>query len=421
MEAPKEPPAFSLARLLSVLFSLGGVALFSLELSSYVKNSHPHDLTALPQHPQHPYAAGGAGQAPASTSSSSAASSAAYVCRPNEVFAQAHEFLRLPRETATGCPPREVLWPTLVTKGLSCRALTIVNVGANKGYLLASLLDLLRPALGITPASLHAHLVTPAVAARQNLHDGCGFCNDCLEGHLPTAASGARTCFSDAGELLPPEAFPLTLHAFEATLSNAELLDYGVLAMARESRNATALSTTLHRQAVVGDPAVTVVQFGNCKAGVERCGVADAEKGFLGATKSDNDIGTVSVPAVTLDAWAETEGVTLIDLLAVDTEGMDPEVLKGASRLLESRRVRIVEFEYHSHRAWQATSLQAVVERLDGYGFDCFFENLSTLTRLTGCWHGSYEIRGWSNVICALRSEVAVVNFFHSLTVNVNK
>ena len=416
------PPSPTWYRTLTLVFSLGGVALFSLELSSYVKNSHPHDLTALPQHPQHAHAAGGAGQAPASTSSSSASSaSAAYVCRPNEVFAQAHEFLRVPRETATGCPPREVLWPTLVTKGLSCRALTIVNVGANKGYLLASLLDLLRPALGITPASLHAHLVTPAVAARQNLHDGCGFCNDCLEGHLPTAASGARTCFSDAGELLPPEAFPLTLHAFEATLSNAELLDYGVLAMARESRNATALSTTLHRQAVVGDPAVTVVQFGNCKAGVERCGVADAEKGFLGATKSDSDIGTVSVPAVTLDAWAETEGVTLIDLLAVDTEGMDPEVLKGASRLLESRRVRIVEFEYHSHRAWQATSLQAVVERLDGYGFDCFFENLSTLTRLTGCWHGSYEIRGWSNVICALRSEGAVVNFFHSLTVNVNK
>ncbi len=58
--------------------------------------------------------------------------------------------------------------------------------------------------------------------------------------------------------------------------------------------------------------------------------------------------------------------------------------------------------------------------RLDGFGMDCFFENMAGLTRLTNCWHGSFEIRGWSNVICALRTEEAVIGLFNSLTTAVD-
>jgi FkbM family methyltransferase len=406
--AESRAPLSALARFLSALLGLGGVCLFALEVS----------LSSLP------HAAPGRAALPAAAAAAAAAAqpaAAAYACRPHEIFAQASEFLRQPRETATGCPPRELMWPLLVGKGLSCRPLTIVNVGANKGYLIASLIDLIRPAMGITPASLHAHIKAPAVAERQNVHDGCGFCNDCLEGHLPAAQSAARACFSDAGAALPRDSFPLALHAFEPTTSNSELLDYGVFALLRAAPNSSGVTAALHRQAVVGDPAVTVVAFGNCKAGVERCGVADAGNGFVGATGTDTDIGNVNVPATTLDAWADLEGVRGIDLLAIDTEGMDPEVLRGAERLLSQRRVRILEFEYHVHRAWRATSLEAVVARLDALGMDCFFENLASLTRLTGCWHGSYEVRGWSNVVCALRSEEAVMGVLHALTVAVNK
>jgi hypothetical protein len=99
---------------------------------------------------------------------------------------------------------------------------------------------------------------------------------------------------------------------------------------------------------------------------------------------------------------------------------MDPEVLRGAETLLQARRVRILEFEYHMHRAWKATSLEAVVARLDAHGYDCFFENSASLTRLTGCWHGNFEIRGWSNVICTLRTEVAVMGVLNSLVVAVD-
>ena len=65
--------------------------------------------------------------------------------------------------------------------------------------------------------------------------------------------------------------------------------------------------------------------------------------------------------------------------------------------------------------------MEAVVAKLDSYGFDCFFENMASLTRLTGCWHSSFEVRGWSNVVCSLRSEHAVLALLNSLTVGVGK
>lgn len=33
-----------------------------------------------------------------------------------------------------------------------------------------------------------------------------------------------------------------------------------------------------------------------------------------------------------------------------------------------------------------------------------YFDGKPELTRLTGCWDPSYEFRGWSNVVCVLRS-----------------
>ena len=69
---------------------------------------------------------------------------------------------------------------------------------------------------------------------------------------------------------------------------------------------------------------------------MERCGVADEANGFLGATSTDTDIDNVNVPATTLDAWADLEGVRSIDLLAIDTEGMGPEVLPVRSAYCRS-------------------------------------------------------------------------------------
>jgi FkbM family methyltransferase len=51
------------------------------------------------------------------------------------------------------------------------------------------------------------------------------------------------------------------------------------------------------------------------------------------------------VDVITLDAYAARSGVERVDVLKTDTQGYDFEVLRGASGLIESGRVRLVHTE----------------------------------------------------------------------------
>jgi FkbM family methyltransferase len=54
---------------------------------------------------------------------------------------------------------------------------------------------------------------------------------------------------------------------------------------------------------------------------------------------------TETVQVVTLDEFATAHGIEHIDLLKTDTEGYDAEVLAGAHRMLESKRIDFVFVE----------------------------------------------------------------------------
>src|ERR1051325_952616 len=58
--------------------------------------------------------------------------------------------------------------------------------------------------------------------------------------------------------------------------------------------------------------------------------------------------GTADISVTTGDAWAESEGVTSIDLLKIDTEGYDLEVLKGFRGMLSRGAIEaiLVECEF---------------------------------------------------------------------------
>ena len=115
------------------------------------------------------------------------------------------------------------------------------------------------------------------------------------------------------------------------------------------------------------------------------------------------------MPATTLDAWAAAAGVVVIDVLAIDAEGLDPLVLDGAEALLAAGAVRMLFFEYHGLRAWRERSLRTVVERLDELaGMDCYLLQRGQALRLTGCWREEFETKAWSNVACAPRAERAI-------------
>lgn len=55
----------------------------------------------------------------------------------------------------------------------------------------------------------------------------------------------------------------------------------------------------------------------------------------------------------------------------------------------------------HNKQAWATTSLRAVAMDLASMGYVCYFDGQPTLTRITGCWDDSLELKAWSNVVCA--------------------
>ncbi len=116
------------------------------------------------------------------------------------------------------------------------------------------------------------------------------------------------------------------------------------------------------------------------------------------------------VAASTVDAMHEKFGVREIDVLAIDTEGLDPEVIDGAAGMLAAHRVKLLEFEYHGMRAWKTRSLESVVATLSGHGYDCFLAQHASLLQLTNCWDLSYEFKDWSNVLCVLRANSALLS-----------
>jgi hypothetical protein len=145
------------------------------------------------------------------------------------------------------------------------------------------------------------------------------------------------------------------------------------------------------------------------------------KQGKAGETLSDfpdRTFPVIEVPAVTIDTLAERAGITAaIDVLAIDTEGMDPEVLDGALATLTAGGIKVLEFEYHGIRAWRERSLEGVVLHLAGLGYDCFLAQKSTLVRLTGCWLAEYETKAWSNVICVLRAHEGLRAVAHAYAV----
>lgn len=330
-----------------------------------------------------------------------------YHCTPEEAAAQANGFD--PKEFGSNCPSRK-FWPVIYAAGLTCRDLVMIDVGANKGYLLAEWLDLIRPELGITPKSLYSKYINvPGFPVGENVK--CGACGDCRDGHQPSRAS--KWCKGKKHNIVPTSDFSLKLYGLEPEPSNLKVLEKGLLKMfnlANETSQEHGHGSTqllIQQVAAVEDEATHSVKFKLCPPGAEDCGIE-----VSGASE-----GSVDVPAMSLGSWAESEGLDIIDVLVTDTEGMDAPVLQGATKLLSAGRVRILQFEYHGVGEWQDIQLEYMVEILDGYGYDCFLLGMKDKAlRLTGCWAPAYEFKWWSNVMCIDRREEALLATLSSFT-----
>ncbi len=62
---------------------------------------------------------------------------------------------------------------------------------------------------------------------------------------------------------------------------------------------------------------------------------------------------------------------------------------------------RLLYFEYNDLGLWKTRPLKALITKLQEYGYYCYYDGSPNLTRITACWYDSYDIRSWSNVVCA--------------------
>jgi FkbM family methyltransferase len=82
------------------------------------------------------------------------------------------------------------------------------------------------------------------------------------------------------------------------------------------------------------------------------------------------DVETEEVQVVTLDGFAEAQGIRHLDLLKIDTEGFDAEVLAGANRLLSRQMVDFVFVEVNFAKGDAShTHFDAIAAPLGQHGF----------------------------------------------------
>lgn len=74
------------------------------------------------------------------------------------------------------------------------------------------------------------------------------------------------------------------------------------------------------------------------------------------------------VRVLTLDSCFADTGVT-VGFLKVDAEGLDAAALRGAARLLEAKRVSLLQFEYNSQWIRAGETLTGTSDRLERFGY----------------------------------------------------
>jgi FkbM family methyltransferase len=63
--------------------------------------------------------------------------------------------------------------------------------------------------------------------------------------------------------------------------------------------------------------------------------------------------GELEVPLDTVDDYCAARGIDAIDLMKLDIQGFEPDCLKGATRMLGRRAIRVVQVEIITHRKYQ--------------------------------------------------------------------
>ena len=257
---------------------------------------------------------------------------------------------------------------------------TIVDVGANKGYVIAGWLDVLQHKSQFSPHHLGMLLFNRTMSGASASDGGwtpshCGGCCECLDRppNMPRAN----------------KAHSVKVYGFEPSINNYRWL----------SSFFTDRATITIRNAAASD-APGRAYFPDQAFGIE-----------TGKVVSEPQAGYLPVDIVALDD--ELGHIPFLDILSTDAEGFDQQVAKGAEKFLKEGRVGVYQFEmYKSH------DYKEIFERLGRWGYACYFSTASRrdrchkppkkpmfkvpmIVRITDCWEDDYNgYVGWVNGLC---------------------
>ena len=286
--------------------------------------------------------------------------------------------------------------------------MTLLNVGANKGYGIQRFLQRYRT-LKACCDSVHSwflEVCNMAVASPSGAWRTCGACLDCAQ-EPPRRVQQVSHA---------------TAHAFELLNANAMLLGRLFSRFGVDGR-VHHVAMGAHTNMSAFEPAAEL----SIPTGDERWSAGNSKS-------------TVPVATMTLDTFARSQqlkctwrlpnvnegagaGAARLHGLHVliDTEGWDALVLEGAEELLRRRHIDLLEFEYNGMGAWQQDSpiygqrrrLHGVLRSLGRHGYECFFQGtgqaisshnkrvMAQLAPVSGQhWRPQYEHQGWSNLVC---------------------
>mmetsp|Transcript_10977 Transcript_10977/g.23935 ORF Transcript_10977/g.23935 Transcript_10977/m.23935 type:complete len:369 (-) Transcript_10977:189-1295(-) len=281
----------------------------------------------------------------------------------------------------------DVKWAEAVADVLPRRPpVTLVNVGANKGYRVPEFLALWSRTR-ISNLQWQEHLLSYAREHELGFLQkySCGNCADCRT-PLPASHSrkGARV------HLL--ELLPATRALLRSTIA-AEKLG-GVV--------------TLHELAASNGSGQLAVPQG-LSASDERASAtihADGRPDALHAVSRERNLERVR--ASSLDDFFAAERLRRVYHVAIDTEGWDALVLEGMRGAIARRRVALIEFEVSDRGMWsrasagaEARSVRGVLEMVGRAGYSCWWLLQNSLIPASGKCFLERPGVVWSNMLCA--------------------
>jgi FkbM family methyltransferase len=258
------------------------------------------------------------------------------------------------------------------------------DIGANKGYNIASWLSTCMPETGFNQKNLYDYL------SRVLKIDECGACLDCKD---------KTQCTLQENDYVDTK---VEIYAFEPMEST-----YQALLQMRTWFNIS----RLHIYQLAISNSTGRANISKCPVGAETCGLISVGRPVANEP-------TFETQTITLDDFVEQNKIKrTIDLLKIDTEGADPLVLQGANKLLSQGQIRMFIFENHGIGAWVTISLLDVIESLNNKGYICYMLGKTGIARLTDCWSSVFDVKSWSNVLCVYRREKHLRRFIEQILI----